>query len=56
MSLVAIVAQKQWLRYLNERKAEVWDSMSVEEKIKYQKDFDAREKDGNKRLDFAFQL
>ena len=56
VSLVAIVAQKQWLRYLNERKAEVWDSMSVEEKIKYQKDFDAREKDGNKRLDFAFQL
>lgn len=40
--------------YANKKKAKVWDTMSPEEKLEYQTDQEAREKDGNKRLDFRF--
>lgn len=55
LSLVTFVAQREYLRYLNKRKAKVWDNMSNEERIAYQADQEEREKEGNKRLDFRFQ-
>jgi hypothetical protein len=56
LSLVVLVAQRQWLVLLNKRKARVWDGMSAEEKLVYQDDMAAREQDGNMRLDFRFKL
>lgn len=55
LSLVAFVAQREYLRLLNRRKERVWGAMSVEEQDAYQADQTAREKEGNKRLDFRFQ-
>ena len=54
LSLVTFVVQRQWLVYLNKKKAQEWDVMTEEEKAEYQADLAAREKDGNKRLDFRF--
>ncbi|KAI6781201.1 uncharacterized protein J7T54_002557 [Emericellopsis cladophorae] len=53
-SLVVFLVQRQWLALLNKRKACAWDAMTAEEKLVYQNDQEAREKDGNKRLDFRF--
>lgn len=53
-SLVVFLSQRQYLAHLNKKKAKVWDSMSQEEKVAYQIDNEAREADGNKRLDFRF--
>ncbi|KAI1344198.1 major facilitator superfamily domain-containing protein [Xylariaceae sp. FL0016] len=55
LSLVTFVAQRQWLIHLNKKKEKVWGSMTAEEKLIYQNDKEARELDGNKRLDFRFQ-
>ncbi|KAI0602909.1 major facilitator superfamily domain-containing protein [Biscogniauxia sp. FL1348] len=55
LSLVTFVAQRQYLVYLNRKKEKVWNGMSAEEKLAYQNDSEAREIDGNKRLDFRFQ-
>lgn len=55
LSLVAFVAQRQYLIVLNKRKERVWEQMTAEEKAAYQNDSAAREKDGNKRLDFRFK-
>lgn len=54
-ALVVFVAQRQYLVLLNKRKERVWNSMTEGEKAAYQNDFQQREKDGNKRLDFRFQ-
>jgi hypothetical protein len=54
LSLVVFIVQRQWLALLNKRKARQWDAMSPEEKVVYQNDQEAREKDGNKRLDFRY--
>lgn len=54
LSLVTFAVQRQWLVYLNKKKAQQWDLMTEEEKAEYQADLVAREKDGNKRLDFRF--
>jgi hypothetical protein len=40
---------------LNKRKERIWDAMTVEERLAYQNDQEARELDGNKRLDFRFK-
>lgn len=53
-ALVVLIGQNQWLRLLNRRKQRVWDTMTEEEKARYQADTHAREQDGNKRLDFKF--
>lgn len=55
LSLTSFVAQHEYLRYLNRRKEREWSQMSTEEKMAYQADQTAREKEGNKRLDFRFQ-
>ncbi|THX58734.1 putative MFS transporter [Aureobasidium pullulans] len=55
LSLVTFIAQREYLRFLNRRKEREWSQMSTEEKMAYQSDQVAREKDGNKRLDFRFQ-
>jgi hypothetical protein len=46
--------QRQWLIHLNKRKEKAWDSLSAEQKVVYQTDQEAREIEGNKRLDFRF--
>jgi len=55
LSVVVFVGQREWLRLLNRRKERIWDTMSAEERLEYQNDNMAREKDGNKRLDFRFK-
>ena len=55
LTLVVLVAQRQWLVLLNKRKARVWDAMSSEDKALYHADLDAREEDGNARLEFRFK-
>ncbi|KAJ8059459.1 hypothetical protein OCU04_011121 [Sclerotinia nivalis] len=55
LSLVTFVAQRQYLIVLNKKKEKVWGRMTAEEKAAYQNDSVAREKDGNKRLDFRFK-
>ncbi|KAI8628785.1 major facilitator superfamily domain-containing protein [Xylariaceae sp. FL1651] len=55
LSLVTFVAQKRYLIYLNEKKDKAWNQMTMEEKLVYQNDVEAREVDGNKRFDFRFQ-
>lgn len=54
LSLVAILAQRQVLVALNGKKERRWAAMSAEERVAYQADATAREKDGNRRLDFRF--
>ena len=55
LALVVLVAQRQWLALMNKRKERTWERMSAEERAAYQEDVAAREKDGNKRLDFRFR-
>lgn len=55
LAIVTFIVQRQWLIYLNKKKETAWDAMTAEEKIEYQTNQEAREKDGNKRLDFRFQ-
>ncbi|KAL2061446.1 hypothetical protein VTL71DRAFT_7719 [Oculimacula yallundae] len=55
LSLVTFVAQRQWLIVLNKRKEKAWETMTADERSAYQNDIEAREKDGNKRLDFRFK-
>ncbi|PWY95256.1 MFS general substrate transporter [Aspergillus sclerotioniger CBS 115572] len=55
LSLVVFVAQRELLRYLNRQKERKWQAMSPEERVLYQSDKEAREKEGNKRLDFRFK-
>lgn len=53
-SLVTFVVQRQVLRHLNKKKEEKWSTMSHQERLEYQNDHAAREKEGNRRLDFRF--
>ena len=55
LSLVVFFIQRQWLILLNKRKERAWEEMSADERHVYQNDIAAREKDGNKRLDFRFK-
>jgi hypothetical protein len=55
LSLAVFLFQREYLRWLNKRKARAWDAMSSGERVAYQADQAEREKDGNKRLDFRFQ-
>ncbi|KAL0570788.1 hypothetical protein V5O48_011172 [Marasmius crinis-equi] len=54
LSLLTFIVQRQTLVYLNRQKEKQWNVMSPQEKADYQKDKEARERDGNKRLDFRF--
>lgn len=54
LSLVIFIIQREFLRYLNRQKETKWNAMSLEEQELYQADQVAREKEGNKRLDFRF--
>ncbi|KAF9269847.1 major facilitator superfamily transporter [Marasmius fiardii PR-910] len=54
LSLVTFLVQRQVLVYLNRQKETKWNAMSAEERAIYQNDKEAREGDGNKRLDFRF--
>lgn len=54
LSLVALVVQRQVLVHLNGKKEKQWEAMSPEDRAAYQADKEAREKEGNKRLDFRF--
>ena len=55
LSLVVFISQREYLRWLNRRKAKAWDAMTSGERVAYQADQVEREKEGNKRLDFRFQ-
>jgi len=55
LAIVIFFVQRQYLIRLNKHKETAWETMSTEEKDLYQNDIAAREKDGNKRLDFRFQ-
>jgi hypothetical protein len=56
LSLVAVAVQRFVLVRMNKKKAAQWDAMTAEEKALYQSDVVAREKEGNKRLDFRFAI
>jgi hypothetical protein len=56
LSLVTVAVQRFVLVRLNKKKAAKWDVMTAEEKALYQSDVAAREKEGNKRLDFRFAI
>jgi hypothetical protein len=56
LSLLTFVVQRQVLVRLNRKKQREWEGMTSEEKAVYQADTVAREKEGNKRLDFRFAL
>lgn len=49
------MVQRQWIIHLNKKKKREWEALSSEQQVEYQMDNVAREKDGNKRLDFLFQ-
>lgn len=53
-ALAVLIGQNQWLKLLNRRKQRTWDAMTVGERAEYQADTNAREQNGNKRLDFKF--
>ncbi|KAK2606322.1 hypothetical protein QQS21_003253 [Conoideocrella luteorostrata] len=53
-AIVTLLLQRQFLAYLNRKKTRLWDAMSSQERIAYQTDKEAREMDGNKRLDFLY--
>lgn len=55
VALVVLVVQRQWLALLNKRKDRVWGAMGTEERAVYQADVVAREKEGNRRLEFRFK-
>ena len=55
LSLVTFMVQRWYLIYLNQRKEKMWSCMGEEERLTYQQDQVAREKDGNMRLDFRFR-
>lgn len=55
LSLVTFIVQRWYLITLNKRKEKVWGTMSLEQRNFYQNDIQAREGDGNKRLDFRFK-
>lgn len=55
LTLVSFVLQKEYLRMLNRRKEKVWAAMTEHERTIYQADHEAREEEGNKRLDFRFR-
>ncbi|RAL61385.1 hypothetical protein DID88_009519 [Monilinia fructigena] len=55
LSLATFMAQRQHLRMLKKRKEKIWERMTKEEQAIYQNDSVAREKDGNKRLDFRLK-
>jgi hypothetical protein len=55
LSLVTFVIQREYLRFLNRRKERAWSEMSINERANYQNDNEAREADGNRRLDFRFK-
>jgi len=55
LSLVTFVVQRWYLIHLNKKKEAAWSAMTLEERSAYQNDQEARENDGNKRLDFRFK-
>ena len=55
LALATFIGQREYLKHLNRRKERVWDGMTLEERNAYQADTEARERDGNKRLDFRFR-
>ncbi|KAF4465235.1 nicotinamide mononucleotide permease [Fusarium albosuccineum] len=54
LAVAVFVVQRQYLIHLNKKKEAEWEQMTPEQKVEYQTDKDAREVDGNKRLDFRF--
>ncbi len=55
LALVTFVIQREYLRFLNRKKERSWSEMSIDERASYQNDNEAREADGNRRLDFRFK-
>ncbi|PYH83059.1 MFS transporter [Aspergillus uvarum CBS 121591] len=54
-SMAVFVAQREYLRHLNRQKERKWALLSAEERVLYQADKAAREREGNQRLDFRFK-
>lgn len=54
LTLVVVIVQREFLRHLNRKKDVAWSAMTLEQQTAYQNDIPAREKDGNRRLDFRF--
>lgn len=54
LAVVVFLVQRQWLIRLNKQKEVEWERLTPQQKVEYQTDKEAREKEGNKRLDFRF--
>jgi len=55
VTCMVFVAQRFYLKRLNERKDARWREMTVGDQLAYRYDKEARGMEGNKRLDFRFQ-
>ncbi|PWY89883.1 MFS general substrate transporter [Aspergillus heteromorphus CBS 117.55] len=55
LTLFVFIGQREWLRHLNRQKERKWNAMTTEERVLYQSDQAARDKEGNQRLDFRFK-
>ena len=54
LAIATFVAQRQWIIRLNKKKEREWEALTPDQQVEYQTDQEARERDGNKRLDFRF--
>ncbi len=52
LSLIVLIAQRQFLASLNRKKEKTWQGMTAFEHAAYQNDSAKREVEGNKRLEF----
>ena len=55
LTLVVFILERQYLVYLNNNKEKKWNTMNVEDRTRYQEETQAREREGNRRLDFRFK-
>ncbi|KAF8753322.1 Major Facilitator Superfamily [Rhizoctonia solani] len=55
-SAAVVLLQRWWLRRLNAAKERAWNKLTQEQQIEYQSDEAARERDGNRRLDFSARV
>lgn len=55
LAITTFIVQRQWIIHLNNKKKREWEALTPEQQVEYQTDNVAREKDGNKRLDFLYQ-
>ncbi|ELU40778.1 MFS transporter [Rhizoctonia solani AG-1 IA] len=55
-NVIVQIGSVWWLRRLNAAKERAWNKLTQEQQIEYQSDEAARERDGNRRLDFSARV